>query len=72
LYLWGGLAVFAGFTLLDASELVERAVHHEEFDVVRESTGLYLDILNVFVRIVRILATNDDSRRRRGRQDNNN
>ncbi|KAK0661662.1 inhibitor of apoptosis-promoting Bax1-domain-containing protein [Cercophora samala] len=59
LWLWGGLAVFGGFTLYD----VQKVLHHARMaerglikrDPVNESISLELDFLNIFVRMVQIL-----------------
>ena len=60
LWLWGGLAVFGGFTLYD----VQKVLHHARLaergliqrDAVNESISLELDFINIFVRMVQILA----------------
>ena len=57
--LWGGLAVFGGFTLYD----VQKILHHARLaergmmkrDAVNESISLELDFINIFVRMVQIL-----------------
>ena len=59
LWLYGGLAVFGGFTLYD----VQKVLHHARMaeqglvrkDVVNESVSLELDFINIFVRMVYIL-----------------
>jgi growth hormone-inducible transmembrane protein len=59
IWLWGGLAVFGGFTLYD----VQKILHHARLaergmikrDAVNESISLELDFLNIFVRMVQIL-----------------
>lgn len=59
IWLWGGLAVFGGFTLYD----VQKILHHARLaerglikkDVVNESISLELDFLNIFIRMVQIL-----------------
>lgn len=58
LWLWGGLAVFGGFTLYD----VQKVLHHARLaergimkrDPVNESISLELDFLNIWVRMVQI------------------
>jgi growth hormone-inducible transmembrane protein len=60
IYLYGGLAVFGGFTLYD----VQKVLYHARLanqglipsDVVNESISLELDFLNIFVRMVQILS----------------
>lgn len=60
IWLYGGLAVFGGFTLYD----VQKILHHARMaerglmkrDAVMESISLELDFINIFVRMVQILA----------------
>jgi FtsH-binding integral membrane protein len=60
IWLYGGLAVFGGFTLYD----VQKILHHARMaerglmpkDPVNESIHLELDFINIFVRMVQILA----------------
>ncbi|KAF2224846.1 bax inhibitor family protein-like protein [Elsinoe ampelina] len=60
IWLYGGLAVFGGFTLYD----VQKVLHHARLserglmkrDPVNESISLELDFINIFVRMVQILA----------------
>ncbi|QIW99500.1 hypothetical protein AMS68_005018 [Peltaster fructicola] len=67
LWLYGGLAVFAGFTLYD----VQKILHHARMaqagrmraDVVNESISLELDFINIFVRMVQILAMSQNRRK---------
>ncbi|KAK2875003.1 hypothetical protein FQN49_001865 [Arthroderma sp. PD_2] len=60
MWLYGGLAVFGGFTLYDIQKilyharLAERGVVRR--DVVNESVSLELDFINIFIRMVQILA----------------
>jgi FtsH-binding integral membrane protein len=59
IWLYGGLAVFGGFTLYD----VQKVLHHARLaergvmkrDAVNESISLELDFLNIFIRMVQIL-----------------
>ncbi|KAL6714110.1 hypothetical protein ACLMJK_008604 [Lecanora helva] len=66
IWLYGGLAVFGGFTLYDTQKilhharLAERGVVRK--DVVNESVSLELDFLNIFVRMVQILGMNRNRR----------
>jgi growth hormone-inducible transmembrane protein len=67
IWLYGGLAVFGGFTLYD----VQKILHHARLaergvikkDVVNESVSLELDFLNIFIRMVQILGMNRNNRR---------
>jgi FtsH-binding integral membrane protein len=67
LWLYGGLAVFGGFTLYD----VQKILYHARLaqagaikrDPVNESISLELDFLNIFIRMVQILAMNQNRKR---------
>lgn len=58
--LYGGLAVFGGFVLWDTQKILHRArlatAGLIPADPLRESIGLELDFINIFTRIVQILA----------------
>ncbi|BDD59849.1 hypothetical protein MPDQ_002876 [Monascus purpureus] len=68
IWLYGGLAVFGGFTLYD----VQKILHHARMaerglvkrDVVNESVSLELDFINIFVRMVQIMALRGGRERR--------
>ncbi|MCJ1476227.1 hypothetical protein MMC13_004893 [Lambiella insularis] len=59
IWLYGGLAVFGGFTLYD----VQKVLHHARLaergvmkrDAVNESISLELDFINIFIRMVQLL-----------------
>lgn len=59
LWLYGGLAVFGGFTLYDTQKILHHARMAErgilKKDVVNESISLELDFINIFIRMVQIL-----------------
>ncbi|KAL1839237.1 hypothetical protein VTJ49DRAFT_1715 [Mycothermus thermophilus] len=67
LWLYGGLAVFGGFTLYD----VQKVLHHARLaqrgiikeDPVNESIALELDFLNIFIRMVQILMMQNNRRK---------
>jgi FtsH-binding integral membrane protein len=67
IWLYGGLAVFGGFTLYD----VQKVLHHARLaerglmpkDAVNESISLELDFLNIFIRMVQILAMQQGRRK---------
>ncbi|KAH0543575.1 hypothetical protein FGG08_002136 [Glutinoglossum americanum] len=68
IWLYGGLAVFGGFTLYD----VQKVLHHARLaergivrrDAVNESISLELDFLNIFIRLVQILGMRSNNNRR--------
>jgi len=67
IWLYGGLAVFGGFTLYD----VQKILHHARMaqqglirkDAVNESISLELDFLNIFIRMVQILMMQQNRRK---------
>lgn len=67
LWLYGGLALFGGFTLYD----VQKVLHHARLaergiikqDPVNESISLELDFLNIFIRMVQILMMQQNRRK---------
>ncbi|EEH11014.1 bax inhibitor family protein [Histoplasma capsulatum G186AR] len=67
IWLYGGLAVFGGFTLYD----IQKILHHARMaerrlikkDVVNESISLELDFLNIFIRMVQILGMRGNNRK---------
>ncbi|WPG98785.1 Hypothetical protein R9X50_00158100 [Acrodontium crateriforme] len=67
LWLYGGLVVFGGFTLYD----IQKILHHARLaergliknDPVNESISLTLDFINIFVRMVQILAMQQNRRK---------
>jgi growth hormone-inducible transmembrane protein len=67
LWLYGGLAVFGGFTLYDVQKVLmharmaQRGLMPE--DPVNESISLELDFLNIFVRMVQILMMNQQRKK---------
>lgn len=67
LSLYGGLAVFGGFVLWDTQKVLRHAQMVQagamRDDPLRESIGLELDFINIFVRIVQILAMQQNRKR---------
>ncbi|WFD28616.1 hypothetical protein MNAN1_003629 [Malassezia nana] len=65
--LYGGLAVFGGFVLWDTQKILRHAKLAEAglipADPLRESISLELDFINIFTRLVQILAVRDQRRR---------
>lgn len=59
IWLYGGLAVFGGFTLYDTQKILYHARAAErgliKRDAVNESISLELDFLNIFIRMVQIM-----------------
>ncbi|XP_014681558.1 PREDICTED: growth hormone-inducible transmembrane protein-like [Priapulus caudatus] len=61
LSVYGGLVLFSGFLLYDTQKIVRVAETHpmyavaRRYDPVNMSIGIYLDTLNIFIRIAMIL-----------------
>eukprot|EP00211_Chloroparvula_japonica_P007337 CAMPEP_0119131684 /NCGR_PEP_ID=MMETSP1310-20130426/10520_1 /TAXON_ID=464262 /ORGANISM="Genus nov. species nov., Strain RCC2339" /LENGTH=332 /DNA_ID=CAMNT_0007122275 /DNA_START=106 /DNA_END=1104 /DNA_ORIENTATION=- len=63
--LYGGLAVFGGFVLYDTAKIRRAAevVPAGHYDPVNFSIGVYMDSVNIFVRVAQILAMNQGRRK---------
>ncbi|KAI0735049.1 Bax inhibitor family protein [Earliella scabrosa] len=65
--LYGGLAVFSGFVLYDTQKILNHARMAEQGrlprDPLKESIGLQLDMINIFIRLVQILASRQNNRK---------
>lgn len=64
LSIYGGLILFSMFLLYDTQKIVHKAETSMRFDPVNESVSIYLDTLNIFMRIAMILANGGGSRRK--------
>jgi len=62
--MYGGLILFGAFLLYDTQKIIHKAERHPigygapPFDPVNASVGIYLDTINVFMRIAQLLAGN--------------
>ena len=59
--LYGGLVLFSGFMLYNTQKIIHRAENHsrygmQKYDPVNNSIGIYMDTVNIFIRIAMILA----------------
>ncbi|KAI0669778.1 Bax inhibitor family protein [Trametes maxima] len=65
--LYGGLAVFSGFVLYDTQKILHNARAAEQGkiprDPLKESIALELDMINIFIRLVQILGSRQQSRK---------
>lgn len=63
--LYGGLALFSAFFCVSTQKITAEAQDQDDatFDPIRSSLDLYLDTLNIFVRIVRILQENQGTKK---------
>uniref|UniRef100_A0A7S3CNF6 Growth hormone-inducible transmembrane protein n=1 Tax=Strombidium rassoulzadegani TaxID=1082188 RepID=A0A7S3CNF6_9SPIT len=55
IYLYGGLALFSAFVLYDTQSIVHRAKTDFKYDPINNSLRVYMDAVNIFVRMVQIL-----------------
>ncbi|KRZ07882.1 Growth hormone-inducible transmembrane protein, partial [Trichinella zimbabwensis] len=67
---YGGLVLFSGFLLYDTQRVVKIAEHYptyalKPFDPINAQIGIYLDTINIFMRIAMILASGGGGNRRR-------
>jgi FtsH-binding integral membrane protein len=62
--LYGGLLLFCGFVAFDTQLVVERFASGDD-DFVKHSLTLFLDFVNIFVRILVILMKNSNKKRRK-------
>eukprot|EP01087_Luapelamoeba_hula_P018331 TRINITY_DN5894_c0_g1_i1.p1 TRINITY_DN5894_c0_g1~~TRINITY_DN5894_c0_g1_i1.p1 ORF type:complete len:398 (+),score=39.49 TRINITY_DN5894_c0_g1_i1:79-1272(+) len=56
LVVYGGLAVFGGLMLTDTQRVMTNARDQEVYDPMSESLSIYLNIINIFQRLVFILS----------------
>ncbi|CAI8050564.1 Probable Bax inhibitor 1 [Geodia barretti] len=59
---YGGLILFCGFVLFDTQLIVER-FNNGDNDYVRHSLDLFLDFINIFRRLLVILASKEKKRK---------
>ncbi|PPQ90942.1 hypothetical protein CVT25_008253 [Psilocybe cyanescens] len=65
--LYGGLALFGGFVLYDTQKILKHARMAEQgimkADPINESISLELDMINIFIRLVQILAMQNNRKK---------
>jgi len=69
LAVYGGLALFGAFLLYDTQKVIHRAEHHpvnsvHVYDPINNSVGIYMDTINIFIRIAMILAGGGGNRKK--------
>ena len=57
-YVYGGLVLFGGLTLYDIQRIVHRAETSAQFDPVSASLSVYMDAINIFIRVAMMLGNN--------------
>jgi FtsH-binding integral membrane protein len=68
--LYAGLLIFCGYVMYDTQVIVERAVRGEK-DYVKHALDLFVDFVAIFVRLMVILAQNEQKREKRERERRN-
>merc|ERR1719410_2893146 len=68
--LYGGLILFSGFLLYDTQRIIKKAENHpnygygiQKYDPVNNSISIFMDAVNIFVRIAQILAMGGNRRK---------
>ena len=56
---YGGLILFGGFLLYDTQKIIKKAETHQPFDPINSSIDIYLDTINIFVRMAYLVAGGD-------------
>ena len=64
IYMYGGLVLFGGFLLYDTQKIIHNAENKPRYDPVNNAMGIYLDTINIFVRIFYLLAGSSGNRRK--------
>merc|ERR1719415_333944 len=54
--LYGGLGLFGLYVCYDTQKIVYHAQMDNNFDPINRELGIYLDTINIFIRVVQILA----------------
>jgi FtsH-binding integral membrane protein len=68
--LYAGLLIFCGYVMYDTQVIIERAVRGEK-DYVKHALDLFVDFVAIFVRLMVILAQNEQKREKRERERRN-
>jgi FtsH-binding integral membrane protein len=53
--LYGGLGLFSLFVLYDTQKILEKAKNDAAYDPINGSIGIYLDFINIAIRILKIM-----------------
>jgi FtsH-binding integral membrane protein len=63
--IYGGMAVFGGLLLVDIQRVMHRIrfTPPSSYDPINSSIGIYLDIVNLFTRILEYMAMSKNNRR---------
>ena len=61
--MYGGLVLFGGYLLYDTQKIIHHAENMPYYDPVNMSIGIYLDTINIFIRILYLLAGSNNRKR---------
>ncbi|XP_047145303.1 growth hormone-inducible transmembrane protein isoform X1 [Hydra vulgaris] len=60
---YGGLVIFGGFMLYDTQKIIKQAeistYRGQKYDPINSSIGIYMDTINIFIRILMIMSGNN-------------
>uniref|UniRef100_A0A8C6U2V8 Growth hormone inducible transmembrane protein n=1 Tax=Neogobius melanostomus TaxID=47308 RepID=A0A8C6U2V8_9GOBI len=67
--IYGGLLLFSAFLLYDTQKVIKRAETHplygvQKYDPINACMGIYMDTMNIFIRLVMILANGGGGKRK--------
>ena len=71
--LYGGLAVFSGVLLFDTQKIVanaEKAQDAQSLSSIDESLDIYLDTMQIFIRILTLLIKHEERKKKRSTSTN--
>lgn len=65
---YGGLVIFGGFMLYDTQKIIRKAETYPlyaavPYDPINASIGIYMDTINIFIRILTIMASSNSRRK---------
>ncbi|CAF1493616.1 unnamed protein product [Rotaria sordida] len=66
--LYGGLVTFSGVLLFDTQKMItnaENAQDAQTLSSINESLDIYMDTINIFIRILTLLSKNDERKKKR-------
>ncbi|UYV78814.1 GHITM [Cordylochernes scorpioides] len=62
--LYGGLVLFSGYLLYDTQRTIADAEKQRHYDPIDHSISIYMSVINIFIRMVMILADGNSKKRR--------
>ncbi|XP_065919020.1 growth hormone-inducible transmembrane protein-like [Dysidea avara] len=63
IYMYGGLVLFGGFVLYDTQRIIHSAEKSPTYDPVNMSMGIYMDTINIFIRILMLMMGSGNRRK---------